>query len=87
MHNLFIDSISSNLLHSKDEVVVFRLVSIDGMLLFIPFYIQHKARLEPANSYFDRVFKDSFQGHVAWMKQTRARSLVVMSHYSLLIRG
>ena len=40
---LFIDSISSNLLHSKDGAVTFHLVSADGTLPLLSFCIQHKA--------------------------------------------
>ena len=42
MHNLFIDSISSNLLHSKDKVAVFHIVFVDGTLLLLPFCVQNK---------------------------------------------
>ena len=43
MFNSFINSISSNLLHSNDEAVAFRLVSANGKVFLLPFCIQHKA--------------------------------------------
>ena len=42
---LFINSISSNLLHSKDGVVVFCLVSVNGTPLLFLFCVQYKALL------------------------------------------
>ena len=42
MHNLYIDSISSNLLYSKDRVAAFHLVSVDGTLLLLSFCVQYK---------------------------------------------